>query len=116
MGRGGRDLPLREHHGKPFRSARALDVSNGSHATIQYDAVEKEDCAQCLVLGGGSDVLLGCEIIQKRSDVTRLEVPRVDRIMKPDETFDPSPVRVSGVFAVVESVTVRRKRLSERRR
>jgi hypothetical protein len=78
-----------------------LDAFDPIQRRLQHLFVEEEYCTQSLILGRGGDVLVDCQMREKRGDLGLSHLIRVAFIVKEDESLYPMPVSLFGSKAIV---------------
>ena len=97
----GADLVPRQHDGQMQGPLGADDVVEPRKLDAEHLAVEKEQGAQGLVLGGGRDLVVNGERGQEGGDLGCAHLGRVALAVEEDVPPDPVDVRLLGAAAVV---------------
>ena len=82
------DLASREHRGQVLRTAGALEAVQLGHRKVEDAAVQEEDGAERLVLGGRRCAWLHGEVVEEGRDVRAAELAGVPPAVKGDEGAD----------------------------
>lgn len=90
-----------EDGGQAALAAGGLDAVEVSKFDTEDLAVEEEEGAEGLVLGGGGDVALNGEVCEEAPDVIGAEVARVAQVVEVDVAADPADVGLFGAVTVV---------------
>lgn len=98
FGDDGEGFPLGEDDGEGPGFLGANDVGGKVNLGLKNVAVEEEDGAEGLILGGGGDVLFGGEVGDECLDLGRAHVFWVAFVVEEDVAFDPVLV---GLFGAV---------------
>jgi hypothetical protein len=97
----GADLVARQHDGQMLGPLGPDDVVEPREVDAEHLAIQKEQGAQGLVLGGGGDLALHGEGRQERGDFGGAHLGRVALAVEEDVALDPVDVRLLGAAAVV---------------
>jgi hypothetical protein len=97
----GRDLVARHHDGQSPRLAGANDVHELPDLAVEEVAVEKQQRAQCLVLGRGADVAFNRQVCQEGVDLGLRQLRGMTQVVKADEAARPHHTGLFGSPAVV---------------
>jgi hypothetical protein len=97
----GANLVPRQHDGEVQGPLGANDVVEPRKLDSEHLAVEEEQGAQSLVLGGGRDLAVNGERRQERGDFGGAHLSRVALAVEEDVPLDPVDVRLLGAAAVV---------------
>ncbi len=100
MGEDGSDLVFAQDCGQVLGLAGTNDIFNPRGIDLKDVAVEEEDGAQRLTLGGGSDVLLYGKVGEEAIDLVGFELFRMTAGVG-EESADPSEVCLFGADGVV---------------
>jgi hypothetical protein len=95
------DFQACEDGGEGFGAVGAHELSGEVEFEVEDGAVEEEQSAERLVLGGGRDVVVDGEGGEERFDVVRGEEGRVSLFVEEDEAADPMQVGGFGAWGVV---------------
>ncbi len=98
FGDDGEGFGVGEDDGEGFGFLGANDVGGKVNLGLKNMAVEEEDGAEGLILGGGGDVLFGGEVGDECLDFGRAHVFWVAFVVEEDVAFDPILV---GLFGAV---------------
>lgn len=90
-----------EDGGQGFGFFGAKDVGGDFDGGFENVAVEKEDSAEGLVLGGGGDVLFDGEVGEELLDFLESHISGVAFVVKEDVAFYPFAVGLFGAVGVV---------------
>lgn len=90
-----------EDSGQPLGTGRVDQVGRQVSLLRQDGAVEEENRAECLVLGGGGNFAVGGEVGDKCADFLDAKVFWVLLFMKDDVAFDPVDIGLFGAVGVV---------------
>ena len=107
----GRSEVVEERHGVTagedrrdvVRATRALEAVERRHGQLEDAAIEEDDGAECLVHGGGGDVTLDREVVEKRDDLRSPHLTRVTAAVEANEGADPVEIGFLGARGVVEA-------------
>jgi hypothetical protein len=95
------DLVAGEDGGQVLRAGGASQAVFEGKVLLEHLAVEKEQGAEGLVLGGGGNMLHGGEVDEKAADLIRPHVGGVALVVEEDVALDPVNVGLFGVLGVV---------------
>ncbi len=90
-----------EDGGQGFGFFGADDFGRNFDGDVEDVAVEEEDGAEGLILGGGGDVFLGGEVSEVVLDFLDAHVFGVAFVVVEDEAFDPFAIGLFGAVGVV---------------
>lgn len=93
-----------------------LKVCDRFPVSSEHAPVEKEKCAQCLVLGGGCEMAVRSEVRQIRSHLLFVQVLRMCGIVVLDVSYDPAGVRLLRAIAIALPMTTGSDTIEERGR
>jgi hypothetical protein len=91
-----------QHHGQAWRALGAYDVVEPGKIDLQNFAIEEQECAQRLVLGGSGHAAPHSEIGQEGRDLGAPHVGRMALVVEEDVALDPRHV---GFFRPGAGVT-----------
>ena len=97
----GEGFGMGEDDGEGFGFFGADDIGREFDLFVEDMAVEEEDGAECLVLGGSGDVLFDSEMGKEVLYFSDAHVFRVAFMMKEDVAFDPILVGLFGAVGIV---------------
>ena len=92
---------MREDHRNTRGPSGALDGIEPGEWRGKDITVEEEDGGQRLILGGGGDVAVARQVLEKASDLLSAHLSWVTKGVKDDELADPGDVCSLGAVAVV---------------
>ncbi len=91
----------RQDDRQAFGLPRADHFAEFPDLPAQDVAIEKEQSAESLILGGSADVLLDGQMREKRVDLRLGHLRRVTHVMEVDESLDPMTIGLLGPLAVM---------------
>ena len=103
----GSDLFAGQHDGQPGSALRPDDVVQPGQVLFEDVAIEKQNRAQGLVLGGRGDVPVDDESAQELRDLGASHLGRMASVVEEDEPADPRNVGLLGPPAIVASTNGR---------
>jgi hypothetical protein len=99
----GEDVAHSEDRGEMVGAPGALEPDEIGDGAVEDAAVQEDDGAERLVVGGGGDVALDGKIIEESGDLGGAQIPRVAAPMEGDVGADPVGVRFFGAGREVEA-------------
>lgn len=93
----------REHRREVVRAAGSNEVVQRRDGQVEDPPVKEDDRTECLVVGGGGEVALGGEMIEKSSDLGAAERSGVAAAVEGEEGPDPVGVGFLGAGREVKA-------------
>jgi len=97
----GTDLVPRQHDGQVLEPLGPDNIVEPRELDAEHFAIEEEQGAQGLVLGGGRDLVVDGERCQEGADFGGAHLGGVALAVKEDVTLNPMDVRLLGAPAIV---------------
>jgi hypothetical protein len=94
-------LVLGEDGGEVVGASCADGLGGGLEIAVEDIAIQEEQGAEGLVLGGSGDVLVGGEVREEGFDLGRVHILRVPLVVEQDEAPDPVKVGLLGAQGIV---------------
>ena len=99
----GENVAAREDRGEVLGALGALETVERRQVEFEHLAVEEDQRAEGLVLGGGRDAAAQGEVVEEGGDLDGAHLPRVTSLVEADEFAYPAEVGLLGAGGVVQS-------------
>jgi hypothetical protein len=99
----GKDLAPREDGGEVMRAASTSEADELGHLQAKDAAIEEDERAKGLVLGGRGDATLHGEVVEERGGLDGSHVPGVASTVEHDKGADPLEVRLLRARRVMKA-------------
>jgi len=99
----GHDVAAREDGGEVLGTLGALEAVERGQVEFEHLAVEEDEGAEGLVLGGGRDGATQGEVVEEGGDLGGAHLPRVTSLVEADEVAYPADVGLLGAGGVVQA-------------
>ena len=108
-----RHLVMRQHHRKPGRALRAVDLLHPRHRQAEHLLVQKQQGRQSLLVGGHRHVSICDQPGQEGLDLGAAQISRMAQAVKAHEGAHPMDVGLFGPYAVVEVANLAAKLIQQ---